>query len=84
MIVMSLDDITMITHAIWGGNYIRRAHLGFRAVIWVSGTEWLGLLLSHRPSTLAILAPLMEQEYIQDELSSLFIHVHAPRHFGNT
>ena len=26
----------------------------------------------------------MEQEYIQDELSSLFIHVHAPRHFGNT
>ena len=26
----------------------------------------------------------MEQEYIQDELSSLFIHVHAPRCFGNT
>ena len=26
----------------------------------------------------------MEQEYIQDELSSLFIHVHAPRLFGNT
>ena len=29
MIMMSLDDITMITHAIWGGKYIRRAHLGF-------------------------------------------------------
>ena len=84
MIVTSLDDVTMIAHAIWGGKYIRRAHLGFEAVVWVSGTERLGLLLSHQPSTLAILVPLMEQEYIQDELSSLFIHVHAPRLFGNT
>ena len=54
------------------------------AVIWVSGTEWLGLLSSHRPSTLAILVPLVEKEYIQDELSTLFIHEHAPRLFGNT
>ena len=83
-IVMSLHDVTMIAHAIWGGKYIRRAHSSFRAVIWVSDTEWLGLLLSHQPSTLAILVPLMEQEYIQDELCSLFIHVHAPRLFGNT
>ena len=59
-------------------------HLGFRAVIWVSGTKWLGLLLSHQPSTPAILVPLMGKEYTQDELSSLFIHVHAPRLFGNT
>ena len=44
------------------------------AVIWVSGTEWLGVLSSHRPSTLAILEPLMEQEYIQDELSTLCMH----------
>ena len=84
MIMTSLDDVTMITRAIWGGKYIRRAHLGFRAVTWVSGTEQLGLLLSHQPSTLAILVPLMGQEYTQDELSSLFIHVHAPRLFGNT
>ena len=83
MIMTSLDDITLITCAIWGEKYIRRAHSGFRAVIWVSGTEWLGLLLSHWPSTLAILVPLVEQEYIQDELSSLFIHGHAPRLFGN-
>ena len=27
--------------------------------------------------------PLMEQEYILDELFTLFIHVHAPRPFGN-
>ena len=26
-----------------------------------SGTEWLGLFISHRPSTLAISVPLMEQ-----------------------
>ena len=83
-IVMSLDDITMITRAIWGGKYKRRACSGFGAVVWVSGTERLGLLLSHRPSTQAISVPLVEQEYIQDELSSLFIHVHAPRLLGNT
>ena len=47
MIVTSSNDVTMITHAIWGGKYIRRAHSGFGAVIWVSGTEWLGLLSSH-------------------------------------
>ena len=73
----------MVTHAIWGGKYIRRAHLGFGAVIWVSGVVHLDLL-SHQPSTSAISVPLMGQEYTQDELSSLFIHVHAPRLFGNT
>ena len=31
------------------------------AVVWVSGTEQLGLLRSHQPSTLAILVPLVEQ-----------------------
>ena len=46
MIMMSLDDITVITHAIWGGKYIRRACSSFKAVIWVSGTEQLSLLLS--------------------------------------
>ena len=28
MIMTLLDDVTMIAHAIWGGKYIRRAHLG--------------------------------------------------------
>ena len=58
---MSFGDITIITHAIGRGKYIRRANSSFGAVIWVSGTEWLGHLLSHQPSTLAILVPLMEQ-----------------------
>ena len=57
MIVTSLDDVTMIAHAIWGGKYIRRAHSGFGAVIWVSGTEHLGLS-SHQPSTSYINAHL--------------------------
>ena len=30
MIMMSLDDITVITHAIGGGKYIMRASLSFR------------------------------------------------------
>ena len=69
----------MICHAIGGGKYIRKVTLSLRAVIWVSGTERLGPLLSHQPSTLAILVPLMEQEYILDELCTLFIYVHVPR-----
>ena len=39
-----------------------------------SDTECLGLLTSHRPSTLAILVPSMD----------LFIHMHVPRPFWGT
>ena len=81
-IEMSLDDVTVITHAIGGRKYIRRTHLGFGAVIWVSGTKCLGQS-SHPSSTLAILVPLVEQELTQDELFSLFMYVHAPRLFGS-
>ena len=77
----SLDDVTMISHAIWGGKYIKRAHSDFRAVIWVSGTVCLGLS-SHQLSTPATLVPLVGQEYTQDELFPLFVHVHAPRLLG--
>ena len=53
-------------------------------VIWVSGTEQLSLLISHQPSTLAISVPLVEQEYNQEELCTLFIYVYVPRPFlGN-
>ena len=58
--------------------------MSLRAVIWVSGTEQSSLLTSHQPSTPAILVPFMEQEYNQEELCTLFIHVHVPRPFlGN-
>ena len=83
-IVTSSNDVTLISHAIRRGKYIRKVSSSLGAVIWVSGTEWLGPLLSHQPSTPATSVPLMEQDYILDELCTLFIHVHAPRHFGNT
>ena len=51
----------MISHALGGGKYIWRAHTSLRAVVWVSGTEQLGLSIHHRPSTPAISVPLMEQ-----------------------
>ena len=58
--------------------------MGFGAVIWISGTEQLGQLSSHQPSTSAISVPLMAQEYNQKELCTLFIHVHVPKPFlGN-
>ena len=47
----------------WEGS-IKGEHTqtsGLWAVIWVSGSEWLGLLISHSPSTLAISVPLVEQ-----------------------
>ena len=46
-IVMSFSDVTVIAHANGGRKYIRKGNLSFGAVILVSGTEWLGLLLSH-------------------------------------
>ena len=63
-IVMSLNDVMKISHAIEGGNYKRGSatklkefsccyycHLGVSA-------QALGSLPSHRPSTLAVLVPL--------------------------
>ena len=47
IIVTSQNDVTVISHAIGGGKYIRRAPTNLGAVIWVSGTEQLGLLPSH-------------------------------------
>ena len=79
-----IKDVTVIACAIGGGKYIRKASSSFGSVIWVSGTEHLGPLLSHQLSTLAISVPVMEHEYNLDELITLFIHVHAPRPFGNT
>ena len=37
MIVTSWNDVTVISHAILGGNYKRRAHSNLGAVVWVFG-----------------------------------------------
>ena len=45
----------------WEGTIKREHTQTSRLSTGVSATEWLGLLTSHRPSTPAILVPLMEQ-----------------------
>ena len=76
----SFGDVITFLLMHLGIGYKRKACNSLGAVIWVSGTEQLGQLLgSHQPSTLAILVPLMEQEYIPVELCALFIHLHVPR-----
>ena len=59
--VMSLYDVTRVSHAIVGGNYKREhdqalgllcyCHLGVSTLVF-------GSLTSHRPSTLAVSVPL--------------------------
>ena len=66
---------------ILGKGYKRKTHKRLRSVVWIFGTEWLGQLLrSHQPSSSAISVPLMEQEYILDELCALFIYLLVLRH----
>ena len=63
-----------ISHAIEGGNYNRRAGLNLRAVSGYSGIKHLGLLASHRPSTLAVLVPFEEKSIIRmDSVTCLSI-----------
>ena len=45
MIVMSQNDVTVIAHTT-GGKYIRKVSSSLEVFVWVSGTEWLGPLLS--------------------------------------
>ena len=62
MIMTSLYDVMRFSHVIEGGNYKREHDQALAAaaaitVIWVFG-QVFGSLLSHRPSTLAVLVPL--------------------------
>ena len=82
-IVMSWNDVTVIPHAILGGMYKRRAHTILRTLIWVSGTEQLGLLISHRPSTLAISVSLMEQSITRMNCVPCLSICMYPDLFGN-
>ena len=79
MIVTSLHDVMRISHVIEGGNYKRGSatelkefgccyysHLGVSA-------QALGSLLSHRPSTLAVLVPLASRMHILDVQCCLFL-----------
>ena len=84
-ILMSFGDIIIVLLTHLGIEYKRKVCKSLGAVIWVSGTEWLGQLLGgHQPSTLAISVPLVEQEYIPVELCVMFIHLHIPRLIWDT
>ena len=61
MIVISFHDVTRISCAVEGGNYKRRAPPNLRLLSGYSGTKHSGLLMSHRPTTLAVLVPLVEK-----------------------
>ena len=79
-ILTSVGDVIIVLLMHQGIGYKRKVHKSLGAVVWVSGTEQLDQLLGgHWPSTLAIVVPLMEQEYIPVELCALFIHLHVPR-----
>ena len=51
-----------------------------RAVIWVFRAEHSdNVQRGHQLSVVAIMVPLMEQEYIPEERCALFIHLHMPQ-----
>ena len=85
MILTSFSDVIIVLLMHWERGYKRKACKSLGAVVWVSGTECLGQLLGgHRPSTLAISVPHVEQEYIPVELCALFIYLHVPRLIWDT
>ena len=53
------------------------------AVVWVSGTEQLGLSISHRPSTPAISVPLVEQSITRMNCVPCLSICMSPDLFGN-
>ena len=81
-ILMSFGDIIIFQLMHLGIGYKRKVHKSLRAVVWASGTEWLGQLLrGHQPSTLALLVPLMEQEYIPVEWCAYLFTCMCPELF---
>ena len=79
----SWDDITMISHAILGGNYKRRAHLNLGAVIWVFWHWRVGSIDKSQTLYSGYLSASCEAEHNQNELCVSFIHMHVPRPFGD-
>ena len=82
MIVMLWNDVTVISNAILGGKYKRRAHMSLRAVVWVFWYWTIGSI--HKSKTLysSYLSASHGAEHNQEELCVLFIHMHVPRPYG--
>ena len=82
MIMTSWNDITVISCAILGGNYKRRAHTNLRAVVWVFWYWTVGSIDKSQTLYSSYLGASHGAEHNQNELYVLFIHIHVPRHFG--
>ena len=79
VILTSFSDVT-IALLMHQGGYIRKACKSLGAVIWVFRAEHSGnFQKGHQHSVVAIMVPLMEQEYIPEEKCALLIHLHVPQ-----
>ena len=78
----SWNDVTVISHAILGGNYEKRAHTNFGAVIWDFGYWTVGSIDKSQTLYYGYLSASHGAEQNQNELCVLLIHMHVPRHFG--
>ena len=80
-IVTSWNDVTMIPHAILGGNYKRRTHPNLGAVIWVFWHWMVGSMDKSQTFHYSYLGASCWAEHNQNELCVSFIHIHVPRPF---
>ena len=80
-IVTSWNGVTVISHAILGGNYKKRAHSNLGAVVWVFGYWTVGYIDKSQTLYYSYLGACHGAEHNQNELCVLFIHMHASRPF---
>ena len=82
-IVMSWNDVTRISCAIFGENYKRRAHPNLRAV-WVFWYWMFGSTNKSQTLYSSKLCASHGAEHNQNELCVSYIHMHIPRPFWGT
>ena len=80
-IVTSWNDVTVISHAMLGGNYKRRAHPNLGAIIWVFWHWMVGSTDKSQTLYSSYLNASHGAEHNQNELCVSFIHMHVPRPF---
>ena len=77
------EMMSVISDAILGGNYKRRAHMNLGAVIWVFWYWTVGSIDKTQTHYSGYVGASCGAEHNQEELCVLFIHMHVPRPFGN-
>ena len=84
MIVTSSNDVTMISCAILGGNYKRRAHPNLGAIVWAFWHWTVGSTDKSQTLYSGYLSASCGAEHNQNELCVSFIHMHVSRPFWGT